>query len=258
MMKLSFTTMATPTLRIDEAIEVAKAYGFHGIDFRVMEQGNGEIDRTITAEEAERIQGCLGNIKLPSLLCYNKKVNDGRVEMVDSILEYIQLANKLNIPVIRIFTGKLKDEQLPELIGILCEILERDGSKVILGMQNHLGQGISPVQALKVCKTLNSNRVKLIFSPEQAIMAGQKFEEIMEELAPYIVQVYVADIDKAGQYVLPRKGVVEFEKIFRILYSHDFSGYVTLKWEKCWKPELPEYPVAFDAFMKWVSDIQMN
>lgn len=78
--KISFTTMATPELNIEEVIAVEKEYGFHGIDFRMEHRGRGEISNEIFAEEAQTILDRLGNLEISSLQCYNKMLRDGKEE----------------------------------------------------------------------------------------------------------------------------------------------------------------------------------
>ena len=94
-MKISFTTMGTPGLNIDEVIDAAREYGFDGIDFRVHK--DGEISEDITIEEANEIKDKLGNLELPGLLCYNTKIQQGIDEMTDSVMKSLEIAEMLGI-----------------------------------------------------------------------------------------------------------------------------------------------------------------
>lgn len=252
-MKISFTTMATPELNIEEAIAVAKEYGFRGIDFRMEHRGQGEISNEISAEVAQTILDRLGTLEISSLLCYNKMLRDGNDEMISSILECIHAAVLLKVPMIRLFVGRRgDDEDTKTLIEVFKEVLRRDNSDVVLMVQNHKNIGVTLSQAMEICRAVDDPRMRIVFSPEHAIREGQEYESILAEMTPYIAQLYIADIDRDGWPMLTDDGIVDFDFILKTLQSNGFDGYVTLKWEKCWKPELADYPEAFDAFLQWV------
>jgi len=77
MLKLSFTTMATPNLTGIEAIQIARKLGYQGVDIRLsdcsceltVDSSSKEIALLRYAFEAE-------GILLPSLLCYNEIPSD--------------------------------------------------------------------------------------------------------------------------------------------------------------------------------------
>jgi len=257
-MKISFTTMATPELNIYSQISVAKEYGFDGLDFRVVRGGKGEISPEIGFTEAKEIRHSLKNMELPGLLCYNKKIQDGHDNMVSSILNCLHLAQLLEIPTIRIFTGKLENDSDKEyLIGVLQDVLEQDKSDVIIAMQNHIESGITLHQGLDVCREMKTDRVGIIVSPDHAVLAGENMEEILPELAPYTTQLYVADLDERHKLVPIGEGIIDFTQILNTLCANGFRGYTTLKWEKCWHNELCDYPMAFRSFLQWVNETGM-
>lgn len=252
-MKISFTTMATPELNIHSQISVAKEYGFDGIDFRVMHDGKGEISLETGLKEANEIRRELNGINLPGILCYNKKIQDGHDNMVSSILKHLHLAQMLEIPTIRIFTGKPEnDTDLNYLITILQDVLEQDKSNVVIAMQNHIEASVTLHEALAVCREMKTDRIGIIVSPDHAVLSGESMEDILPELAPFTTQMYVADLDEKHKLVPIGDGIIDFSHILDTLYANGFQGYVTLKWEKCWHNELDAYPIAFHSFLQWL------
>lgn len=255
-MKISFTTMATPELDIAAQVNVAKEYGFDGVDLRVIEKGKGEISRDMSAADADVILRTTQGVILSSLLCYNEKIQSGYDSMVESLLEYMGLAACLHIPAIRIFTGKLDSaEDMNDLVQVLNTVLQKDISGTKIAMQNHVNCSVTLHQALDVCQKVNDPRIKMILSPDQAVAIGEEFESLLPQLAKHVSQLYVADLDKYNKHVLLGHGNIPYHRILNTLSENGFDGYVTLKWEKCWHPELPPYEKAFQAFLAWVNDV---
>ncbi len=254
-MQNSFTTMATPGLDIPVQAALAKQYGFDGVDLRVGEPGNGEIAPGISVSGADDVIAKLSGNVLSSLLCYNKTIHDGHEQMVSSLLACVNLAQTLNCGLIRIFTGKLSDAtQVKELISILREALAKDNSSIRFGLQIHKNNGVSVVQAAQICDEISDVRIGIILSPDQSLLAGEKCEHLLPKIATRVFQVYVADIDINGEFTLIGDGIIDFSRIVGILCQHGFDGKITLKWEKCWYPQMPDYTVAFPSFIDYYNN----
>lgn len=247
--------MATPGLDIPAQVLVSKEYGFHGIDFRVGEPGKGEIPEDISAQSAMQIKEMLGGLELPGLLCYNKNIHAGKEEMTASLLRCIQIAKLLDCPMIRVFSGKIEsEEQLCLLAQVLSDVVKKDCSPVKLGLQVHKNNGITVSQGLAVCRLVQNSRVGLILSPDQSFLAQEEWESLIPDVAKYTFQVYVADLDENGDFCLIGEGMIDYAAILDKLFQNGFGGYVTLKWEKCWLPQLPDYPEAFRSFMTYMNN----
>ena len=245
--------MATPGLDIPAQVLVAKEYGFHGIDFRVGEPGKGEIPEDMSAKDAMQVKEMLGTLELPGLLCYNKNIHAGREEMTASLLRCIQIAKLLDCPMIRVFSGKIQtEEELQLLVQVLADVVEKDRGAVKLGLQVHKNNGITVAQGLSVCRLVRNPRVGLIVSPDQSYLSQEAWEPLIPEVAKYVFQIYVADLDANEDFCLIGEGILNYAVILDQLYQNGFNGYVTLKWEKCWLPQLPDYPEAFQSFMTYM------
>jgi len=245
--------MGTPELSLAQQVAAAREFGFSGIDFRMKRNGQGEIPEVLTAAEAETIRKTVGELVLPGLLCYNESLAAGETAMEESILRCLQLAKQLACPLIRIFTGKIDEEKtLERLSAVLKRVLERDKSPVKIGIQNHSGTSLNLSQALWVCEAVKSDRLGVILSPDHCYMTGEDVWELLPALAKYVFELYVADVDDENRLVLIGEGRIPFGRILGRLRQYGFNGYVTLKWEKCWHPELPSYPEAFRSFLSWI------
>lgn len=258
-MKISFTTMATPELSVPEQFAVARAYGFDSIDLRMMVRGGGEISENLTQEEADAIVKASQGIEIASLLCYNEKVESGKETMSASLRLHMELAKKLRIPMIRIFTGKLETAAAQEqLVEILKDVLQSDQTGTKIAMQNHLNSSVTLHQALEVCKAVGHPRLSIIASPDHSVLIAEEYLSLLPELAPYTSQLYVADMNENRKAVLPGQGIMPFDQILRSLRDNGFDGSVSFKWERCWHPEIQPYETAFAAFVPWIRELCGN
>lgn len=258
-MKTSFTTMATPELAVSRQFEEVKRYGFDGVDLRMIERGMGEVSKNLTQEEANVLRLQMKGSEVPVLMCYNEKLQSGKEGMETSLLEHMKFASMLGIPAIRIFTGLIRNQQDQVLlVSVLKGVLEKDRTGTAIAMQNHINCSVTLHQGLDVCKAIEDRRVSLIFSPDHAILLGEPYDDILPDLAKYSSQLYVADMSSDHKAVLPGQGIMPYTQILRELCRHGFDGYVTLKWERCWHPELAPYGEAFDAFLSWYREALEN
>lgn len=249
-MKIGYTTMATPGLNLDEVIEAAKEYNFDAVDLRVHK--DGEISEDITFEEAQIVKEKLGEIDLSGLLCYNSKIQQGKEEMEASILRCLEVAEKLDSKSVRIFSGKIEsDEMLSDLCEVLNKVFEKYDGNVDVFLQNHASGGISCVQALKIAEKVKDKRYGFIFSPEQSYLMGEDYFELIPEVTKITKQIYIADVNEENLYCLIGEGVIPFGKILTIMKENGFDGYLTLKWEKCWRDYLPPHQKGFESFITY-------
>lgn len=253
-MKLSFTTMATPELTVCQQAEVAKQFGFHAVDLRMQTGGSGEIPVDAEAECLKRICQDAGTVS--SILCYNKQIETGVAEMADSVGRHLEIAKAIQAPAIRIFTGKLAaGEEAP-----VCRALERalaEGpSGVDIVIQNHLNASTTVQQAVTICKALNTKHVGIVLSPDHAQMIGEKID--FEETLPHVKQLYIAGDETRNMGIpIPELQPV-YRRLIQALPEYHFDGYLTLKWERCWRKELAPYDVVFPQFMEWMESCRKH
>lgn len=250
-MKTSFTTMGTQGLSVEEIVEVAKKYGFDGVDFRVHE--NGEIPLDVTKEQAKDIKEKLKGIALPGLFCYNKTLNDGEKEMEGSVLRCLEIGEMLGCESIRLFTGKLEtNEDINSLCNVLENVLEKYKGKTKIYLQHHTMNSLNCSQAIEIFKRLDKEKCGFIFSPDEGYKMDEDYMPLIPEIAKFTKQIYVADITKDKKYCLIGEGIIPFNEIINTLKTNGFDGYVTLKWEKCWCDYLPDYPEGFKSFVDYI------
>lgn len=265
-MRLSFTTMATPLQSGHEAIRMARAYGYTGVDLRVSEH-RGELTLHSTAQEINQIRSAFisENIMPSGLLCYNETGNDDPASwdrMTQSIVRHLDLAARLESPSIRIFGGNPRQAAIPQdymsrSAAAIAAALQEDDSGVVVLLQNHIGS-YSAKESLQLIKEAGSDRCGLVFSPDHCVLMGETLSDLYPLLQPVVRQLYIADVIKNGneyRSTLPGKGCVPFKEAYESLGGKDFDGWITLKWEKIWHPELEEPEVALPYFIEYLNKL---
>ena len=97
-------------------------------------------------------------------------------------------------------------------------------------------------------KHVKDERFGIILSPDHEALAGNDIYAECANVLDITKQFYVADINEDNKLCLIGEGIVDFNRVVKMLADTGYDGYITLKWEKCWHPELADYDVAFKSF----------
>jgi sugar phosphate isomerase/epimerase len=268
MMKISFTTMATPDLDGVEAIKLAKKFGYGGVDLRVSDK-KGELTERSTDSEIRQLKNTFDSegIQPSGLFCYNLKAGYDNVtwqNMIDSILRHMEIAYKLGSPSIRIFAGDPRDfdnqeDYIKRTAEAINKALYKHDSGIIILVQNHRG-GFTAMHSYKAITIADNPRFKLAFSPDHCLLESEDMTEVYSKVKEIAGQLYVSDMMKpAGsdkyQTVFPGEGAVDIEAAYKAIGGKNFEGWVTLKWEKLWHPELEDAMTVLPRFVEYFKRI---
>ena len=263
MTKLSFTTMATPNKNAREAIEMAKKYGYQGIDLRISPV-KGELLIDSSDNEIKEIRSILDDngIELAGLLSYNE-VGSPEIgswdDMRISLLKHMEIGLKLKSPAIRMFGGNLHGDiptgdYIKRSAETILKALDECNENIDIVLQNHKGS-YNAMEGIELCKAVNSERFGLTFSPDHCLMLGENIDEVLKVIKPYAKQMYASDIvmneDGSRKAILPGKGEVPLKTAYEAIGGDDFTGFVSFKWEKIWQDHLPEPEVALPHFINF-------
>ncbi|HHW31366.1 MAG TPA: sugar phosphate isomerase/epimerase [Clostridiaceae bacterium] len=262
MAKLSFTTMATPDRSSVEVIQMAKRYGYQGVDMRLGSyKSELQMDSSIKAiRELRNIFDTEGI--LPSgLLCYaelDKKEPSCWEKFRDEIYRCLDISFELGSPSIRIWLSSPKqfDDSygyIHRAVEMLAEILDKDKSGVSIILQNHRKK-VTALELAEIITKVGSPRLGMAFSPEHSVIGNENLNEVCNAVRPFTKQLYIADVklrDSEYTDVLPGKGDVPIGEIYDTFGGENFKGWVTFKWEKIWAKDLEEPEIALPYFVQF-------
>ncbi len=268
MLKLSYTTMATPGIDGVRAIKKAKYFGYDGVDLRVSDN-KGELTLKSSDKEIKNLTDVFTSegIQLSGLLCYNKKWGNDHTswdKMRDSILQNLDVAARIGSPSIRIFAGNPSvfnnyNDYIRRFADAIIEILEKDTTKVKILIQNH-NNSFSALDCCETIKLVNNPRFRLVFSPDHCLLMNENLKKVCVEVKDVTEQLYVADLKKTENndkmvHLLPGNGNVDIKSAYSVIGGKHFSGWVTFKWERIWNPELENADIALPYFINYINKI---
>lgn len=170
-----------------------------------------------------------------------------RESALQAVLDGISFAKKLGSPVVRVFSGDLKEGyDFESAFGYIVDGLKaaaaEAGEDVILALENHGKLAGRGDQVKRVILEVGSKVVKSTFDVGNFYLVGQQPMEALAQLSGYLGHVHVKDFlpsDKGlhattGEYfvgVACGQGIVPFKDIIDMLNTIGYSGALSVEYE---------------------------
>lgn len=235
-------------LTMPDCINMAADWGFDGIELLRI-----QMEETTDSYLQSIKQQCfLRGMDLVSISTHQGFVSpdaEVRQKNISDTIEFIEMAYKLGIPIIRINTGRWgTTKSFDELMankgiedrlqgytdedgfGWVIESIEKllptaEKCGVILGLENHWGLGRTAEGVLRIVDAINNPWLRVLLD------TGNFFERRVEQyklLAPKTVFVQAKTYFGGGTwYDFP----IDYDEVAKILQSVDYRGYVSLEFE---------------------------
>ncbi|MFC4776702.1 sugar phosphate isomerase/epimerase family protein [Paenibacillus sp. GCM10023252] len=264
-MKLSYTTLATPGYSCRQSIEAARTYGYQGIDLRLSNQG--ELTVRSTDQDIHYINQLLSehDIAASSLLLYNPGVDRSELswrELETYLLRGLELADAIHAQSVRMFcslpTTVEANWYRDRTTELLQRVVDQDKSGVAIHLQNHRSHA-TVARLVKLLEMTNHPRIGMLLSPDHCLRLEEEVFDQLDQLEPYVKQLYVADvIASGGQFpdVLPGYGEVPYERILQHYDQARFDGWVSFKWERMHHIHLESPEVSLPHFISYMNRVQ--
>jgi len=153
-----------------------------------------------------------------------------RKENVDLVMKWIEVAAKLDAPVLRVFAGtqKVAAEKRQEITDLMLKDLaacaeygKRNG--VIIGLQNHHDFFTTASEVIQVAETVRSPWMGLIVDTG-SFRIHDPYEEVAKA-APYAVNWQI----KEKLFIHGTEVEADIQKIISIVKSSSYSGYLPIE-----------------------------
>jgi len=258
---LSFSTLGCPDWSLNKIVDFAAQHGFKGIEVRGLLR---QMDLTQSKEfnpqnmaSSKRLLHDKG-LKFINLgASTNLHISEAneRKKHIDEGKRFIDLADKLDCPYIRVFPDKLptnrdKSQTLDLIAHGLLELAEyAQGSKVSVLMETH-GDVLYADDILQVMKAAAHKHTGLVWDLANMWMKTKEPPALMfEKLKNYIRHTHLKNeklVNDQSEYTRIAKGDVPVFEMIDLLYNNGYKGYYSFEWEKMWHPELedPELAIA--------------
>ncbi|MGR3811158.1 sugar phosphate isomerase/epimerase family protein [Jiulongibacter sp. NS-SX5] len=260
--KLCYNTMACPSWNFKQIIDKAKVYGFGAVELRCyLDQRDLFNHPDFSATNIPSLKRIANDngvkvLMLNSSTQLHHREPKKRKQHLDDAKRYIDLAEKLETPFIRVFPDKLLgDDPLgPILSGLqtLNDYAKESGVEVLLDAHGDL---VDSNQLLSVLQTTGNRLIWDQFNMYKK--TGEATNSMVKTLQSKIaVAQYkdgLIDTDGSFHYTLPGKGQFPIEPVLNALKSINFKGYLSFEWEKHWHPELANPDIALPAFVRYIN-----
>jgi sugar phosphate isomerase/epimerase len=263
---LSFSTLGCPDWPLKTIIDFAVANNYQGIEVRGLLR---EIDlpkcpefnspESIRATMNLMEENKLEFINLGSSVNLHQPDGEGRTKQIDEGKRFIDLAQKLSCPYIRVFPNNLPKEQtrdftLNQISKGLLELGDyAKGSNVKVLMETH-GEVVYVSDIEKIMKDATHPQVGLVWDPVNMWTITKESPSIVyKALRKYIHHTHIKNAtiqDGKLTYVLLEQGQVPIFEAIDALEKGGYQGYYSFEWEKLWHPELESPEVALVDYPK--------
>jgi len=261
---LSFSTLGCPKWSFPEVLDFATKHGYTGIEIRGIA---GELDLFKCAEfsSPEKIDATrrmvedkgLRFVDLGSSSEMHHADPEKRKSSMDGAKKFIDLAQKINCPYIRVFPNKIpkgpeRDAAIDLIIQGLAELGNyAKGSKVGVLMESH-GDAVQTSGLVHIMKSAESPNTGMIWDVVNMwSVTKEPPATVYEQLKKYIRHTHVKDakmINGEPHYVLFGQGETPIGEAIQILQKGGYDGYYSFEWEKLWHPEIEEPEIALADF----------
>ncbi|MFN8356833.1 MAG: sugar phosphate isomerase/epimerase family protein [Spirosomataceae bacterium] len=263
---LSFSTLGCPKWSFDTILQYATDNQYNGIEIRGI-QGQLDLSKcaefsnaTTIATTRKKVEDKgLRIVDLGSSAQLHHASPDKRKSNLDEAKRFIDLAQQLNCPFVRVFPNDLpKDQDRNSTIDLIINgLLElgnyAKGSKVTVLLESH-GEVVGSALLNQIMKAAEHPHVGLIWDIfNMWLVTKESPTMVHQQLSKYIRHVHVKDakiINGKEQYVLLGQGEAPVAEAIAALVKSSYKGYYSFEWEKLWHPEIDEPEVAIPAYPK--------
>jgi sugar phosphate isomerase/epimerase len=192
-------------------------------------------------------------VDLGSSAAMHHAKKDERTKNLDDAKRYIDLAQKLNCPFVRVFPNDLpKDDTRSAVMELIINGLQQlgdyaKGSDVTVLMESH-GDVVRTADLKKIMESANNKHVGLVWDiTNMWTITKESPADVYAQLKPHIRHTHIKDAKLTGDkidYVLLGKGDTPIFDAIDILRKDGYKGYYSFEWEKRWHPEIAEPEIA--------------
>lgn len=263
---LSFSTLGCPDWDFTQVVNFAAANGYSGIELRGIKR---QIDllQSPAFNSADAIKTSMQLLKekklrivdLGSSAAMHHAKKEERNKNLDDAKRYIDLAEKLDCPYVRVFPNDLpKDDTRNAVMELIINGLQQlgdyaKGSKVTVLMESH-GDVVRTADLQKIMDAVANEHVGLVWDiTNMWTITKEAPADVYAQLKSYIRHTHIKDAKLTGDkidYVLLGKGDTPIFDAIDILYKDGYKGYYSFEWEKLWHPEIAEPEIALADYPK--------
>lgn len=253
---LAWSTLGSPNWSFQHTVEQAAANGYQALEVRLLD---GQIiPSNLSAERRREMKAVLQqhNLRIIGLglsTRFSSPDPAERMANIEELRRYLELANDLDVPMVRTFGGNVAEGQtLDQTIDWVAQALiggvstaEAQGVTIVLETHDAFCRG---AEVARVLAQVNSPYVAAVWDIHHPYRMGESIEQTWDLIGTRVKHVHIKDgikqADGSWQLVLLGEGELPCRETINLLYEKGYRGYLSAEWEKKWHPEIEEPEVA--------------
>ncbi len=269
-MKICFSTVACPDFGWVDIYSMAKDLNFDGIEIRGL--GNDICAVNSKPFRPDKIDATIRKLdelglEIPCLAsgcCLKNRAEHDLV--IDEITKYIELADKLKTPYIRLLAdldpepeSDVDDDYVVSVIKELA-LIATDSSVTLLVETNGVYSDTKRLRRL--LDKVGSSKVAALWDIHHPYRyMAESPEETAKNLGDYIKHIHVKDSIMRGgkaEYKLMGEGDMPLKLVFSVLKEINYNGYISLEWVKRWASHLQDAGIVFPHFANYMEEYRQE
>ncbi len=265
-MKLAFSTLGCPRWNLEKVIRAARECGFQGIEVRGLGDDLDITGRTEFTTGANLTRGLLLEHGV-EICCFSSSVVLGGPDAetsgtsLDELKRYVELCVTFGTPFIRIFGGRIgplpRESALETAAAHLLKMAEIvTDTPVKILVETH-DDWMRADHLRSLMTAVSSEAVGLLWDVNHPYMfLDEAPARTWEHTGPWIHHTHWKDTNRKPlvrdglEPCLMGDGQVPHHEIYQVLKKGNYSGYLSLEWEKRWHPEIAEPEIALPQFVE--------
>ncbi len=267
---LSFSTLGCPDWSFEKIVNFAKENGYDGLEIRTI-QRQMDLPKCAEFSSPQKIAATNKFVKDKGLKIVNLGASSSlhhrdiaeRKKNIDEAKQFIDLAEQLKCPYIRVFPNDFpKDQNRNATIDLIVKgLLElgdyAKGSDVTVLMESH-GQVVQSDDLETIMRAAEHKHVGLVWDiVNMWSVTKEPPTHAYQKLNKYVRHTHIKDLNMVNgkeQYTLLGKGEAPIFEGIDALNNGGYTGYFSFEWEKLWHPEIAEPEIALADFPKKMSE----
>jgi sugar phosphate isomerase/epimerase len=261
--RLAFSTLGCPKWPFAQILDFAASNGFSAVEIRCIQSDLDLPNRPEFARdqlEATKKAIATHGLRVSDLGSSSEMHHvdpDKRAKSIADAKRFIDLAEKLDAPYIRIYGNKLEGDR-EECIHRVAKGMRELATyakphNVAVIIESHGDFVTSPLLKQVLTEADHPNAL-LLWDAHHTFVDGREEPEFtVRELGPWIRHTHLKDsVPQNGErhYVLTGKGEVPVKRQMQALAATNYQGYFCFEWEKLWHPDIAEPEIAIADFAR--------
>jgi len=270
---ITFSTLGCGEWPRETVIERAAAFGYDGVEWRGGPQGH--VSPALPAAERQALRRRVAEAGLISLAvtAYSRFVSPEAAEraaQLDHLRQHLDLAADLGAAYVRTFLGQLPpgrsaDQAAPAICESLLAAAEYAAPLGIIVAPESHDNWVRSAALAAILAQAPHPALRALWDFGNAFAAGEDPAEGLRLLGPWLGYVHVKDGRfEAGEWRLTQlgQGQVPLKNVIQGLLAMNYTGGLTVEWERAWHPELEPaetaLPVALGVLRQLLAEADLT